>query len=87
MSQLPADVDLWTVPCGPPPEGVIPDFHKRSHLLDLTIAIVVVVSSLMIATMTLRFWTKYRGRESWKSDDCASQTPTLRKGAIVLIET
>jgi ABC-type uncharacterized transport system permease subunit len=85
MSTLSPNVDLWTVPCGPPPEGVTPDFHKKSPLMGLTIAIVVVVSSLMVLTMTLRFWTKYRSHESWKSDDCALQLPIFPRRANKLI--
>jgi hypothetical protein len=70
MSQLPPGLDPWSVPYLAPPEGVTSNFHKRSHLLNSTIAIVSVLPPFIVFIVTLRVWAKFKSREPWKNDDC-----------------
>ena len=74
MSQSLQDQDPWTIPLAPPPSGIVSSFHKQSSLMGLSVGITVVVFALMVATLSLRFWTKYKGQEKWHLDDCALST-------------
>jgi hypothetical protein len=70
MTGLPPGIDFSKIPSKEPPPGVIPDFTKRSPLLDFTIAASGIFIPLMFVFLGIRLYMRGRQREKWMADDC-----------------
>ncbi len=75
MANLPPGINLWNIPSKAPPPGVIPNFTKRSPLLDFTIAVNAIFISLMLLFFGIRVYMRLHRRDKWMTDDCELRKP------------
>ncbi|KAI9660715.1 MAG: hypothetical protein M1821_010067 [Bathelium mastoideum] len=68
MAGLPPG-NLFEIPSKAPPPGAVPNFTKRSPLLDFTIAVSAIVLPLMYTFLGIRIYMRLRRKERWMLDD------------------
>ena len=77
MASIPPEILFG--PSKKPPIGVVPNFTKRSPLLDLTIASSAVFLPLMYVFMGIRVYIRSGRRENWRLDDRKLLWHTVRR--------